>query len=150
MIFGPRRWLRRIDGARIEQAIAAAERLTSGEIRVSVAPLFWGNVERAARLAFERLGMQQTHERNGVLIFVVPARRRFFVLGDTGIHEKVGQRLWDEVAAALQGHFTKGEFTEGLVAAVERVGRALAEHFPHRPGDVNELPNRVDFGKPPD
>ena len=91
-MFLTRRSVRKlIDVDRIRQAIEAAEQKTSGEIRVSVAPWFWGNVERAADRAFSRLGMTQTRERNGVLLFVVPSRRSFVVRGDTGIHAKVGQ-----------------------------------------------------------
>ncbi len=143
-----RRRLRRvIDEERIVEAIRAAEQETSGEIRVSVAPFFWGNVEKAAWRAFDRLGMRNTAERNGVLIFLVPSRRRFAVLGDTGIHEKVGQEFWEAVAEAMSGKFRKGDFTTGLVLGIEEIGRRLKEHFPHRPDDVDELPDEVDFGE---
>ena len=54
-----------IDVPRVERAIAAAERLTSGEIRVSISPWFWGSPERAADEAFSRLGMTETREHNG-------------------------------------------------------------------------------------
>ena len=147
MIFR-RRWLSRIDVPRIEAALRAAERRTSGELRVSVAPFFWGSIERAARRAFVRLGMTGTRQRNGVLFFVVPARRRFTVIGDEGIHARVGQAFWDDTARLLATHFSRGDFTGGLVAAIALVGDRLAEHFPWTPGDVNELPDSVDFGEP--
>jgi uncharacterized membrane protein len=93
------------------------------------------------------MGMTQTRERNGILIFVVPSRKRFVVLGDSGIHAKVGQRFWESVAAHLSEHFKVGEFTEGLVQAIEEVGEQLAAHFPHDAAtDTNELPNEIDFG----
>lgn len=135
-----------IDEERIVQAIEEAENETSGEIRVSVAPFFWGSVEKAAWKAFHRLGMTNTAERNGVLIFLVPSRRRFVVLGDEGIHRKVGQEFWEAVAAAMSGKFRKGDFTAGLVQGIEEIGRRLKEHFPHQPDDVDELPDEVDFG----
>lgn len=135
-----------IDIAAVEAAIAEAEKRSSGEIRVSLSPFFWGSVHKAAERAFVRLGMTQTKLRNGVLFFVVPSRKSFMVLGDGGIHEKVGQGFWDEVAASLSEHFRRGEFTEGLVAGVTRAGEQLAVHFPYdREGDVNELPNMVDL-----
>src|SRR5919198_3819690 len=93
--------LRRLDVKRIEDALREAEKRSSGEIRVSVAPFFWGSVRKAAERAFTRLGLTQTKARNGVLLFVVPARRKFVVLGDDGIHAKVGQQFWDKTAAAL-------------------------------------------------
>lgn len=134
-----------LDERAIVDAIVAAERLTSGEIRVSVSPIFWGSVERAAERAFDRLGMRNTRERNGVLFFIVPSRRRFVVLGDIGIHERVGQRFWDELVALVEPYFRRGAFTEGVVAGIEAAGAALSQHFPYDPNtDVNELPNAID------
>jgi uncharacterized membrane protein len=142
---------KRLDVARIEAAIREAEALTSGEIRVSVARFFWGNVERAAAMAFARLGMTQTRERNGVLLFVVPSRKRFVVLGDEGIHQKVGQPLWDAVSAVLSRHFHQGDVTGGLVEGIRTVGAQLATHFPSQGvRDVNELSDATDFGQEPE
>jgi uncharacterized membrane protein len=141
-----RYWQKLLDFERIEAAIAEAERHTSGEVRVSVAPWFWGNVERAADRAFIRLGMTQTKDRNGILFFIVPARRTFVVRGDEGIHQKVGQRFWDDIARTLSEHFARNEFTEGLVQAITEVGKQLGTHFPHQgERDRNELPNKVDL-----
>ena len=138
--------LKSIDGDRIKAAIEQAEQQTSGEIVVSVAPFFWGNVEKAARRAFSRLGVTRTQARNGVLFFIVPSRRLFVVLGDQGIHEKVGQQFWDDVAAHLSEEFHEGHFTEGLVRGIAEVGNQLAAHFPYdRASDINELSDNVDF-----
>lgn len=147
MVMTRRKLLRIIDTARVKSAIAAAEHVTSGEVMVSVAPLFWGSVEKAAQKAFVRLGVIQTRDHNGVLIFVVPGRKKFTVLGDSGIHAKVGQEFWDSVAAELSAHFRKGEFTDGLVRAVELIGEKLAIHFPYdASSDVNQLSDDIDFG----
>jgi uncharacterized membrane protein len=135
-----------IDAPRVQKAIEEAERRTSGEVRVCVARFFWGNVERAADRAFVRLGMERTAQRNGVLFFVVPSRRRFVVLGDEGIHAKVGPEFWTHVAAAVSERFRRRDFTGGLVHGVETVGNELSTHFPFDPGtDRDELPNTVDF-----
>jgi uncharacterized membrane protein len=147
MVMTRRQLLRSIDAGRVKEAIARAELRTSGEIAVSVAPIFWGSVEKAAQKAFVRLGVIQTKEHNGVLIFVVPSRKKFTVLGDRGIHAKVGQEFWEAVAAKLSEHFHNGDFTGGLVGAVEVIGEKLALHFPYDAAtDVNHLPNDVDFG----
>lgn len=147
MVMTRRQLLRNIDAARVTEAIARAERQTSGEIMVSVAPIFWGSVEKAAQKAFVRLGIAQTKEHNGVLIFVVPGRKKFMVLGDSGIHAKVGQEFWEAVAGELSGHFRKGDFTGGLVSAVDVIGEKLGLYFPYDAAtDVNGLPNDVDFG----
>lgn len=146
MVMTRRKLLRLIDRAQIKEAIRKAERRTSGEICVSVSPLFWGNVEKAAQKAFARLGMTRTRERNGVLFFVVPSRRKFVVLGDSGIHAKAGQEFWLQVVGRVSERFREGDFTGGLVRGIEEVGEQLAVHFPYdTSGDVDELANDVDF-----
>jgi uncharacterized membrane protein len=134
-----------IDNERVLAASAAAERRTSGEIRVSLAPWFWGSVQRAAERAFLRLGMTRTRQHNGVLFFIVPSRRSFVVLGDSGIHARVGERFWQEVARAMSERFRRAEFTEGLLAGIEKAADELARYFPYDPSsDVNELPDDID------
>jgi uncharacterized membrane protein len=146
MIFARRRLLRAIDAERVRQAIEGAERQTSAEIRVSVAQFFWGNVRKVAERAFGRLGMTATAQRNGVLLFIVPSRRRLVVLGDQGIHAKVGEEFWEKIAATVSAEFHEGRFTEGLVKGIETVGQELAVHFPYDAAtDKNELPDDVDF-----
>jgi uncharacterized membrane protein len=137
--------MRTLDNDRIRDAIQKAEQRTSGEICVSVAPIFWGNVEKAAEKAFVRMGMTRTRQRNGVLFFVVPSRRQFAVLGDTGIHEKVGSDFWRHIVDIVSKKFHEGDFTGGLIEGIEAVGEKLADYFPHQgAADLNELPNEVD------
>jgi uncharacterized membrane protein len=143
-----RKMIRTIDAVRIKAAIEDAERCTSGEIRVSVSRFFWGRIEPVAWRAFRRLGVAATKEHNGILFFIVPSRRKFIILGDEGIHARVGQEFWAGVAAALSEEFKKGRFSEGLVRGIAEVGKRLAEHFPYDAAtDKNELPDEIDFGK---
>ena len=143
-----RRQLRqRIDEEAVKTAIVEAERGTTGEIRVSLSTFFWGDVRKTAERSFERLGMTATARRNGVLFFLVPSRRKFAVLGDAGIHDKVGQGFWDAITAAVEGRFRKGDFTGGLVLGIAEAGRVLALHFPREDANPNELSDDVDFGE---
>lgn len=142
-----RKLLDLIDDGRIKAAIAAAEQQTSGEIRVSVSRFFWGNVRRAAEKAFTRLGMRATRNRNGILFFVVPSRRAFAIIGDEGIHQKVGQDFWNNLVASMSADFMGGKFNEGLICGIEEAGRSLGVHFPYEgEKDVNELPDDIDHG----
>jgi uncharacterized membrane protein len=139
-----------IDRDKLQEAIKRAELRTSGEIRISLSTFFLGSVRKTAERAFARLKMDQTKDRNGVLFFVVPSRRRFVVLGDQGIHEKAGQEFWDRLAAILSEKFRGREFTEGLGLAVREAGEMLAVHFPYSPGvDKNELPDEIDLNTKP-
>lgn len=134
----------KIDHARVTAAIAAAERLTSGEIRVLLARERTADPIATAQKHFERLGMTRTSHRNGVLILLAPRSRTFAVIGDTGVHEKCGDAFWAGLAAAMTEHFKRGDFTAGLVHGIDRAGALLAEHFPRAPDDRNELPDEIE------
>ncbi len=127
----------------IVAAIREAERKTSGEIRVFVSHKNIADPIEAAQAAFVTMGMTKTGERNGVLIFVAPKTHKFAVVGDEGIHKRCGAEFWQAMAAEMSGSFKKSEFTQGVVHGVHRAGELLAQHFPRRPDDRNELPDRV-------
>jgi uncharacterized membrane protein len=146
-ILSQRKLLSLIDDDRIKAAIADAERKTSGEIRVSVSRFFWGSVQSAAEKAFTRMGMRATKDRNGILFFVVPSRHRFAIIGDMGIHQKVGQEFWEKLVAVISEDFKTGDFNAGLQKGIAEAGHSLAGHFPFQgEKDVNELPDDIDYG----
>jgi uncharacterized membrane protein len=133
-----------IDVTRVEAAIKAAERGTSGELRVAVCRFyFWGDVRRAAESAFARLHMDRTRHRNGVLIFVAPRLRRFAIVGDVGIHKQVTPTFWNDLADDLAHDFRAGDLTGGLERAIATIGGRLADRFPPDPTAGDELPNQV-------
>jgi uncharacterized membrane protein len=103
------------------------------------------DAQAAAARQFEKLAMTKTAERNGVLLFVAPVSQAFAVVGDSGIHACCGPDFWKDVAAAVEADFRDGRYTDGIVKGVERLGEALATHFPRREGaaDRNELPDEV-------
>jgi uncharacterized membrane protein len=97
----------------------------------------------AAQEQFTRLGMAQTRDRNGVLIYLAPRSQQFAVIGDSGVHARCGAAFWQELARSMSEHFRNGDFTTGIVQGISRAGELLGEHFPRRPDDHNELPDRV-------
>ncbi len=134
-----------LDQQRIEQAIADAESLTSGEIRVHVQPKVVGaEIRVVAEKTFERLGMTKTALRNGVLLFIASEDRKFVILGDKGIDDKVPPGFWDDALVKLTVRFKEGQFTEGIIEAVAAAGEHLSRHFPPIEGDVNELSDKID------
>ena len=136
-------FINRLDRARIEAAIGAAEAKTSGEIRVLVHERPIDEAVTFAQAEFLRLGMQKTRERNAVLLFVAPASQSFAIIGDEGVHRKCGNEFWTDLAATMQSSFRREDYTGALVEGIGRAGTLLAQHFPRRPDDTNELPNRV-------
>jgi uncharacterized membrane protein len=133
-----------LDRPAIVDAIGRAEAKSFGEIRVH---LHHGAVKDAraeAEKTFLKLGMDKTIRGSGCLVFIVPDSRAFAVIGGSGIHEKVGDGFWAEARDAAGALFAEGKFTEGIVAAVDRLGDALALFFPKAgPRDTNELPDEV-------
>lgn len=134
----------KIDHDRVVLAIGAAERRTSGEIRVVVSRKKIAEPMAEAKQQFERLGMTNTALRNGVLILLAPSSRTFAVIGDTAVHKECGEEFWEKIAAVMSEKFRNGEFTEGLIHGIERAGGLLAAHFPRAKDDRNELPNDIE------
>ena len=132
---------RDIDRDRVRDAVATAERRTSAEIVVSIAPFFLGDVDRAAGRAFDQLGVANTRGRTGVLVFVVPGRHRVVVLADDGAAARIPAAVWQDVASAIATAFARADGTAGLIDGIGRLADALALAFPAEPGDVDELPN---------
>ena len=140
-----RSFVKQLDQLKIEEAIATAERATSGEIRVHLQPRAHGEIRNVAERTFERLGMTKTALRNGVLLFIAWEEHRFVILGDRGLDEKVPPGFWDAIAAKLTSRFKSAEFTEGIVEAVHAAGEQLREFFPRAHDDVNELTNQINI-----
>src|SRR3989338_2307376 len=94
-----------------------------------------------ARREIERQGMTKTRDKTGVLILLVWEERKFAIVGDTGIHAKLGDDYWASRAEELKSYFAAGDCVRGLTAVVENVGRELAKHFPRKADDRDELPD---------
>ena len=139
----PTEFIDRLDDSRIVDAIATAEGKTSGEIRVFISHGEVADPLPEAARQFRQLGMDQTRQRNGVLIFVAPASHQFAVVGDSAVHEKCGDGFWQEVSTAMSDLMKQGRFTEAILAGISKIGDLLAKHFPRDPDDTNELPNQT-------
>ena len=132
----------------IADAISGVEGTTSGEVRVSIRQQRSSSekemkVEALARREFAELGMVNTRDRTGVLLFFLVETRQFYVLADAGIDEKVPDGTWQLIADLMSEHFSKQNFREGIVAGVQAIGKVLARHFPRKADDTNELSNQV-------
>lgn len=101
------------------------------------------SVHESAFHEFYASGLYKTSQANGVLIFLSLLERRVVVLGDKGIHEKMGDPHWQDVRDKVISGIRQGRAQEGICAAVDSCGKALAKHFPRRPDDVNELSDDV-------
>ena len=147
--FKKKQFLTSGENDRVVESIRAFEKKTSGEIRVFIEsrnPLV-NTIERA-QAVFGELQMHQTKERNGVLLYLAVKDREVALLGDVGIHQKVGTAFWEKQVAEMIQLFKQNNLTEGMVKCIEHVGQVLVEKFPYDGTmDQNELSDEIVFGK---
>lgn len=129
----------------VTNAIAEAEKQTSGEIRIAVEKHCKGEAFERATAYFTKLGMDKTKKRNGVLIYLAYEDHKFAIIGDKGINSRVEPDFWEVAKIAMQAHFSGGNIANGLIAGITTAGEKLALHFPYESGDINELPNDIIF-----
>lgn len=131
----------------IVAAIKAAEKNTSGEIRVHIEKNCKEDVLDHAAFIFDELEMQKTALRNGVLIYLAVEDRKLAILGDAGINLKVPKGFWNEIREIMITNFKEGKFTEGLSQGIILAGEQLKKHYPHdKENDANELSDDISFG----
>ena len=86
---------------------------------------------------------RRTHGRTGILIYLSMREHRAEIVADAAIAGKVAPEVWGDAMAAMLPEIKAGRIADGMVAAIERVGAVLAEHFPRDENDTNELPDRL-------
>lgn len=144
-----RRRFRYADREVIRAAVAASEEKHRGELRVAVEgpvpmlSLFKGQTthERAMDL-FARLGVGNTEEATGILIYVQLVDRRVEILADMGISARVDQAEWESICREMEAAFVQGAWRRGVLDAIDRATALLAANFPARSRNPNELDNR--------
>ena len=132
---------------RITDAIAEAEKNTSGEIRLHAEGHCKIDVLDRAAYVFKKLGMHETEQRNGVLFYLAVHDRKFAIIGDAGINRVVPSDFWNEIKETMLGYFKEGKFTDGLTKGILMAGDQLKANFPFHKDDVNELSNEISFDK---
>lgn len=131
----------------IIDAIRTAEMATSGEIRVHVENHCEGDIMDRSVVIFNKLKMDKTKARNGVLIYLAIEDKRFSIIGDKGIDRMVERDFWNDVKDEMAKCFRDGDFTEGVVNGILRVGEKLKAFFPYQNNDINELSDEISFGE---
>lgn len=131
----------------IERAVRDSEQRHRGEIRfvieAGLAPAQLKRGTRArAREVFAQLGVWDTEENSGVLIYVELIDRRIEIVADRGIAKRVTQAEWDTVCKGMQRAFKENRYEAGALEAVGAVTEILARHFPAGDKNPNELPDK--------
>jgi uncharacterized membrane protein len=132
----------------ITEAIRQAERHTSGEVRLFVESkcAYVNPVDRAQEIFFH-LKMENTKDRNAVLLYMALDDHQLALFADEGIYQRLGKDYWNEKVKVIISHFKKEDYTQGICTIVTDIGQALKEQFPYEADDKNELPDEIIFGK---
>lgn len=132
----------------IEAAIAESEIGHSGEIRFVVEPalhpfeLLRGETPRQRAIElFARLGVWDTEDNNGVLIYLLLADHDVEIVADRGIDHEVGAQGWQSICLEMEAAFRQGRFEEGVIRGIARISELLRQRFPAGSVNPNELPD---------
>ena len=132
----------------IARSVAEDEKRHRGEVRFVVeaeltTAQLWRDLGSRARAVelFAQLGVWDTAENTGVLVYVLLADRKVEIVADRGISAKVAQPEWQAICGSMQEAFRAGRFEAGAVAGVAAISALLERHFPAGQDNANELPD---------
>jgi uncharacterized membrane protein len=127
----------------IEKLISEAEQNTTGEIRVHIDNSCEIDPYERGVQVFHELKMHETKERNGILIYLDFTHKKLAIIGDIGIHEKVGNEFWELTKVDLINEFKSSNFLQGVCNSVTLLSEKLSSYFPNTDSNTNELSNEV-------
>jgi uncharacterized membrane protein len=133
---------------KISDEIKDIEKNTSGEIRLSIRRkrgLFQKSLSprEVAIKEFNRLKMNNTAEKTGVLIFILFNERKFEIVADKGINSKISPSNWESISKNLSEEFKNCRYLDGILNCLRSIGDVLKTEFPVLPEDKNELSDDV-------
>lgn len=128
---------------RLSAKIAAAEQITSAELRLVLTTSSWLGLRNKAERLFRKYGLDKSAQRNAVMILVDTRSRELLIYGDDGVHQRVDETFWSDVRDAMIDELRAGRLAEGLAAGIRIVGEKLAVLFPASGNDRNEIANDV-------
>ena len=137
--------LTQLDEQALILAIEAAEKNTSGEIRVHITAQCKSDPFEEALRVFQKLEMEKTKARNGVLVFLALEDRKMALVADKGINDLVPSDFWQSTRDIMISHFKQDEILEGLKKGLHEIGQQLSTYFPHESNDTNELSNDISY-----
>lgn len=132
----------------IEAAIQRSERDHSGQIRFAVegalrtgAALRDQSARARALELFSDLGVWDTEQNNGVLIYLLLADRDVEIVVDRGLHKQVPQATWEAICQGMELEFKQNRFESGVLLGIDAIGKLLITYFPDKSDKLNELPD---------
>ncbi|MGC2062208.1 MAG: hypothetical protein WA610_04465 [Thermodesulfovibrionales bacterium] len=103
-------------------------------------------VAQRALKGFYEKGLYRTRDNTGVLFFISILEHKVWVLADKGINSKIHQETLNRFASTVTQGIKEERACDALCQAITEAGHILAEHFPVRSDDTNELSDEVMTG----
>lgn len=100
-------------------------------------------VRDGAIRAFFRKELYRTKAQNGIILYISVFERQVWILGDSGINEKIPQERWQEIVDSVTQGIRENRQGEVICDAVTRIGDMLKEFFPYKKDDTDELHNLI-------
>lgn len=121
----------------IETMIGEVEKVSGAELKVIVEVDYGGDPEERAQAFFRELEMDRTQHGTGVIFYFAIRQKRFAVFGS------LPPELAAQAVKLGEEAFGQAKFADGIVAMIGELIDHLAEKFPRRPDDKNEISDRV-------
>ena len=147
------RWFTDETMARIRDAIATGERTHAGEICFAVESRFapWAvfsglTAGERARQLFGALGVWDTQENSGVLLYLQLAERCVEIVADRGIAARVPSERWAALCTRFADDVHRDSADTAVLACVAGIHELLAENFPagdDNPRELGDEPRRL-------
>lgn len=142
------KYLSQNDLETIKEEISKVEQRTCGEIRLSLREKrnIFEKLYKCHELAvrdFEKMGMTNTRDKTGILVFIIFGERYYDILADEGIYNKIPDSTWNKLESKLVDEFKSGGYLNAILHIVDRMGDVLYREFPRKDDDKNELPDEV-------
>ena len=92
---------------------------------------------------FDKLGVNNTKEKTGILIFIIFEERYYDIIADEGIYSKIPNSTWNMLEVRLKGEFRKENYFNGLLHLIKNMEKILAKEFPAKTDDEDEISKEI-------
>ncbi len=100
-------------------------------------------VREAAITAFYKNGLYKTADKNGVLVYITLLEKKVWILADEDAHKKIEKDFWDNCVQRIIEGIKQKQFINALCQTIETIGQRLANEYPYKRDDVDELKNII-------
>ena len=137
------------DLEKISSEIKNTEEKTSAEIVVSIKNkipfIFKNNINKFALSIFNFYKIYKTKNKTGILILFVLKEKQFYILADSGIYEKVNQKIWNDISLSVTNNIKESGLLNGIIYSIKLTSELVNKYFPKEEDDINEISNEVKF-----